>query len=94
MALIRKARAMLRHLDPCIFELSAQRIEIVGGGNLPTHEGQPLASLARDDQALLAVVHAEQAGRSAAIDFLHAEQAGGESFPVGGLGRIDPDVTQ
>jgi hypothetical protein len=50
--------------------------------HLPSEEAQSLAFVARDDKALLSVIHAESTHHSSAIYALHAKQAGRIGVPV------------
>ena len=56
--------------------------------------GVAVAAVAVDEEALLAVVHAQRDAAIAALDHLHAKEACREGRPVLELVRGDADVSQ
>ena len=65
-----------------LFEPRRIGVERGGVGDLPAEEADTLAAVLADDDALLAVVHAEREALGALVDQLHAEEAGPEVRPV------------
>ena len=62
--------------------MGRKRFERRRVGDLPTVEGRALAISLLDDDALLAVVHAERQGGAAAVDELHAEETAAVGGPI------------
>ena len=82
------------HANAVIFQPFGERAHRGGVRRLPSSEGETIATLPRDDEALLAIVHPEHARRAGPIDLLHAKQPRCERAPVVELRRVDSDVTQ
>ena len=62
-------------LDAAIVQMRRQRVERGGVGGFPAEKTDALAAVGIDDEALLAVVHAEGERRARFVDALQAEQA-------------------
>ena len=52
-----------------------KRVERRGIGDFPTVERRPLVLVGMNDDALLAIVHAQRERAAALVDHLHAEKA-------------------
>src|SRR4029077_9374401 len=63
-------------------------------GDLPAEKPDALAAVGRDDDALLAVVHAEGERRARLVDALQAEQARAVARPVGQILGAHADIAQ
>ncbi len=87
----RSARHLQRRDPP-----AGRRADQARRSTEPSHPttASPASAAAVDDQALLAIVHAEGARLAAAVDLLHAEQPGRHLAPLVDLGRIDPDIAE
>ena len=83
-----------RDLDVVVFQMRRQRIERRGIGDFPAVERRPLGLVAMDDDALLAVVHAQRERAAALVDQLHAEKAGAVSRPIVEILGADADISQ
>ena len=88
-----RARAA-RDLDAGLFEARGHGVERGGVRDFPAEEADALAAVLADDDALLAVVHAQREALGALVDELHPEEAGAEVRPV--LQRLgaDADVSE
>ena len=76
MALVGERTRSMRHFDSRVFEMRGKAIERCGIGHFPAEKPDPFAAVGIDDDALLAVVHAEGKRRARFVDALQAEQAG------------------
>ncbi len=92
--LIGQAAGSRRTATPAASSRGAERVERGGVRDLEAEIALAVGQRAVDDQALLAVVHAEGAAGVAALDHLHAEPVGGEIGPVGQVGRADADIAE
>ena len=88
------ARVAARDFDAGGFELCRDRIERRSVGHFPAEKGDTLPAGAVDDDALLAVVHAEGTRRSALVDPLKAEQPAGIFRPVFDAFGADADIAK
>src|SRR6516162_2317949 len=61
---------------------------------LPAKVAEAIVSVIFDDDALLAVVHAERHALLRSVDLLHAEEAGTEMGPIVEALRRDPNVPE
>lgn len=80
--------------DAGLFQPRGEAVQGTGVGDFPAKETRAFAHRAVDDDALLAVVHAERQQRIAALDRLQADQAGAELPPVLQGGRAEPGISQ
>ena len=76
------------------FEAGGELVERGGVGDFPAEEGGAVGRVGRDDQALAAVIHAEDAFGAGAVGALQAEQVGGEAGPILQLRGVQPDIAQ
>ena len=88
------ARVAARDLDAGRLEPRRDRIERCGVRHFPAEKADALAAGAIDDDALLAVVHAERDGLAALVDALQAEEAAGVFRPVLQTVGADADISQ
>ena len=92
-----RARAAL-DLHAAGFEPRRQRLERGRVGGLPAEHRDALAAAIAvsgiDDDALLAVVHAERQRRAGLVDALQAEQPGAERSPVAQVLGAGDDISQ
>jgi hypothetical protein len=88
-----RARAALdRHAG--LFEPRGDGVERRGIRHLPAEEAQAFAAIGIDDDALLAVVHAEGEPARALVDALQAEQPAAVAAPVAQILGADPDISK
>src|SRR3984885_10102998 len=71
-----------------------QRVERGGVGDLPAIKAYAFAGIGIDDQALLAVVHAERARGAAFVDKLHAEKTRRIGRPLVDIAGADPNIAE
>src|SRR4051812_19127462 len=88
-----RARAAGNH-DPCLLEPRCRRIKRRGVGDFPAENADAFATICVDDDALLAVIHAERQHRSALVDPLQAEQPGPIGPPITQILGADADISQ
>src|SRR5206468_1429000 len=88
-----RARAA-RDRDAGLFELRRDGVERGGVRHLPAEEADAFAAVLADDDALLAIVHAQSEGLCALVHELHAEERGAEARPVLKRLRAHADVTE
>src|ERR1051326_347203 len=93
-ALVGQRAAAARNLDPCAFEMRRQCIECSRVGDFPAEERDALAAVGIDDDALLAVVHAEGERVARFVDALQAEEPAAVARPIVQILGADPDITQ
>jgi hypothetical protein len=83
-----------RYLDLVSLQMCRDGVERRGVGDLPAEEADTLAAVGIDDDALLAVVHAEGERRARLVDALQAEQARAVARPVGQILGAHADIAQ
>ena len=71
-----------------------ERVERRGIGDFPAVERRALVLVAMNDDALLAVVHAQRERAAALVDQLHAEKTGAVSRPIVEILGADADIAQ
>ena len=71
-----------------------KRIERRRVGNLPAVERRAFIFVGVDDDALLAVVHAQRQRATALVDQLHAEKVGAVNRPILEALGADTDIAQ
>src|ERR1043166_5630862 len=81
-------------LHTASFEPDAERIERGRIRDFPAEETDAGAAVLIDDDALLAVVHAEREARRALVDALKAEQLRAVVAPIAKRLRANADITQ
>ena len=74
--------------------MRGERIERRGIGDFPAVERRPLVLAGMDDDALLAVVHAQRERAAALVDHLHAEKARAVGRPILDVLGADADIAQ
>ena len=74
-ALVGERARAARDLHAVVFQMRRERIERRRVGDLPAVERRAFVCVGVDDDALLAVVHAERERAAALVDQLHAEEA-------------------
>ena len=88
------AREPRATFTPAASSFAAERIERGGIRHLPAEEADARAAVLIDDDALLAVVHAEREARRALVDALQAEQLRAVVAPIVERLRANADITQ
>ena len=83
-----------RHLDLVFLQMRRDGVERRRIGDLPAEKADALAAVGGDDDALLAVVHAEGERRARLVDALQAEQARAVARPVGQILGAHADIAQ
>ena len=81
-------------LDPAVVQMRRQRVERGGVGGFPAEKTDALAAVGIDDEALLAVVHAEGERRARFVDALQAEQAAAIACPVAQILGAHADIAE
>ena len=93
-ALIRQRPRAARDFHAVLFQMRRERIERRRVGNLPAVERRAFVFVGVDDDALLAVVHAQRQRAAALVDQLHAEKVGAVSRPILEVLGADTDIAQ
>ena len=93
-ALVGKRAGAARHLDRVSLQMRRDGVERRGIGDLPAEKADALAAVGGDDDALLAVVHAEGERRARLVDALQAEQARAIARPIGQILGAHADIAQ
>ena len=88
-----RARAA-RDLGAGALEPRGERVERRRVRHLPAEEADALPAVGIDDEALLAVVHAERERRAALVDALQAEEIAAVARPVLQVLGANPDIAQ
>ena len=88
------AREPRATLVPACFEPRRQRIERSRVGDLPAEHADAVAAVRVDDDALLAVIHAERQRRARLVDALQAEQPGAIARPITQILGADADIAE
>src|SRR5262249_62177781 len=83
-----------RHFDAGPFQMRGERIERRGMGHFPAVERGALVFIGVNDDALLAIVHAQRQRAAALLDKLHAEEARAIGRPVLEIAGADTDITE
>ena len=83
-----------RHPDAVFFQMPSQFIERLGVGDFPAVERRAFVLVGMDDDALLAVVHAQRQRAAALVDKLHAEEIRAVTRPILEIFGADTDITQ
>src|SRR5262245_29706374 len=81
-------------LHVCRLELRRQRLERARVSHLPAEHIDALAAISVNDDALLAVVHAERNGRGTPVDPLQAKKPGSIARPVAKIPGAGANVTE
>ncbi len=81
-ALVGQRPSAARDRHARLLEPGGKPVEGGGVGDFPAEEGDALTPILGDDDALLAVVHAQRKRFRAAVDELHAQKPGAEAGPV------------
>ena len=81
-------------LDAVFLQTRGKRVERRGIGDFPAVERRPLVRVAMDDDALLAVVHAQRERAAALVDNLHAEKARAVIRPIVEILGADADIAE
>src|SRR5262245_12950494 len=74
--------------------MRGERIKRRGVGDLPAVERRALVLVGMDDDALLAVVHAQRQRATALIDELHAEKPRAIGGPIFQIPGADTDIAE
>ena len=93
-ALVGQRARAARDLDAGLFEMRRERVERGGVGDFPAVERRAFVLVGVDDDALLAVVHAQRERAAALVDHLHAEEAGAVGRPIVEILGADADISQ
>ena len=81
-ALVGECARAARDLDAGAIEVRREPLERRGVGDLPAEEADAFAAVGLDDDALLAVVHAERERGAALVDGLQPKQPAAVRAPV------------
>jgi hypothetical protein len=92
--LVGKGAGALCDLDAVLFEMGRDRVKRRGIGHFPAEEADAFAAVGIDDNALLAIVHAERQRRARFVDGLQPKQAGAVARPIAQVLGANTDISQ
>src|SRR5215510_15841951 len=92
--LVGKRPRAARNLDIPRIELRRQHIKRGRISHFPAEHIDALPTISVNDDALLAVIHAESNGRTALVDALQAKKPRAEACPVANILGAGTDITK
>ena len=92
--LVGQRAGAVRDFDPAVVQMRGERIERRRIGDLPAEKADAFAAVGVDNDALLAVVHAEGERRARFVDALQAEKARAVARPIAQILGANADITQ